>query len=62
MKIIIFTENGRAGGMDVFISTLIKFWPDINDKFIIICNKNHPGLLYLEKYSTDNTTTIIKTI
>ena len=60
MKIIIFTENGRAGGMDVFISTLIKFWPDINDKFIIICNKNHPGLLYLEKYSTDNNTTIIK--
>jgi glycosyltransferase involved in cell wall biosynthesis len=60
MKIIIFTENGRAGGMDVFISTLIKFWPDINDKFIIICNKNHPGLLYLEKYSADSNTTIIK--
>jgi len=61
MKIIIFTENGRAGGMDVFISTLIKFWPDINDKFIIICNKTHPGLLYLEKYlANNNNTTIIK--
>ena len=47
MKILIFTENNRAGGMDTFIGSLIKNWPN-DDKFIIICNKNHPGLVYLE--------------
>ena len=47
MKIIIFTENNRAGGMDTFIGSLIKNWPN-DDKFIVICNKNHPGLVSLE--------------
>jgi len=47
MKIIIFTENHRGGGMDTFIASLIKNWPN-DDKFIVICNKNHPGLPYLE--------------
>ena len=47
MKIIIFTENNRAGGMDTFIGSLIKNWPN-NDEFMVICNKNHPGITYLE--------------
>jgi len=47
MKIIIFTENNRAGGMDTFIGTLIKNWPN-NDEFIVVCNNNHPGIAYLE--------------
>ena len=33
--------------MDTFIASLIKNWPN-DDKFIVICNKNHPGLTYLE--------------
>ena len=27
MKIIIFTENNRGGGMDTFIGSLINNWP-----------------------------------
>jgi len=47
MKIIIFTENNRGGGMDTFIASLIKNWPNEKDSFVIICNHNHPGLEYL---------------
>ena len=49
MKIIFFTENNRAGGMDKFLITLIKNWPNKDDELILICNKNHPGLIDLER-------------
>jgi L-malate glycosyltransferase len=55
MKIIIFTENNRGGGMDTFIGSLISNWPEKNDTFIVICNKNHPGLMYLEGLLPENT-------
>jgi len=54
MNIIIFTENNRAGGMDTFYTNLIKSWPNVNDKFIFICNKGHPGLKYLDKEFSGN--------
>ena len=54
MNIIIFTENNRAGGMDTFYTNLIKSWPNVNDKFIFICNKSHPGLKYLDKEFSGN--------
>lgn len=47
MKIVIFTENNKGGGMDTFIASLVKNWPN-KDKFIVICNHNHPGLNYLK--------------
>ena len=47
MKIVLFTENQRFGGMDTFIMNLIEAWPDKNDSFLLICNENHPGLKYL---------------
>ena len=49
MKILIFTENNRGGGMDTFIVNLINYWPSKEDRFTIICNDNHPGLEYLNK-------------
>jgi L-malate glycosyltransferase len=55
MKIIIFTENNRGGGMDTFIGSLINNWPEKNDTFMVICNKNHPGLSYLEGLLPKNT-------
>ena len=54
MKIIIFTENSRAGGMDSFIKLLIQMWPDRSDDFMLICNASHPGLLQLEKSLPSN--------
>ena len=41
--------------MDTFIGSLINNWPEKNDTFIVICNKNHPGLTYLEGLLPENT-------
>lgn len=48
MKILLFTENFYAGGMDVFIINLINNWP-ANDIFYLVCNHDHPGLDVIEK-------------
>ncbi|MBF0343304.1 MAG: glycosyltransferase family 4 protein [Nitrospirae bacterium] len=48
MRILIFTENYYAGGMDTFIVNLINEWPS-NDEFVIVCNHNHPGINVIEK-------------
>ena len=53
MKIVIFTENNKGGGMDTFIASLIKNWPN-KDEFIVICNHNHPGLHYLREIMPKN--------
>ena len=47
MKIVLFPENQRFGGMATFIMNLIEAWPDKDDSFLLICNENHPGLKYL---------------
>ena len=49
MKIVIFTENNRAGGMDTFYPNLIENWPAQQDEFIFICNASHPGLDFLSE-------------
>jgi len=54
MKIILFTENNRVGGLDTFIRTIIESWPDPNHTFLIISNKSHPGATNLQKLSNPN--------
>ena len=49
MKVVIFIENRRFGGMDTFVKNLINSWPVESDEFILICNKTHRGLEYLKK-------------
>ena len=49
MRIILFTENQRFGGMDTFIVNLAKYWPDKDDELFVICNDNHPGADYLSE-------------
>ncbi|WP_035659171.1 hypothetical protein, partial [Flavobacterium seoulense] len=44
MRIALFTENYYIGGLDTYIITLINNWPNKKDKFILICNKSHPGI------------------
>ena len=53
MKIVIFTENNKGGGMDTFIASLIKNWPN-KDEFTVMCNHNHPGLQYLKNILPKN--------
>ena len=53
MKIIIFTENNRAGGMDTFITSLINNWPIKEDSFTVICNQSHPGIPYMANLLPD---------
>tara|TARA_B100001564_G_scaffold358036_1_gene375695 strand:+ start:859 stop:2070 length:1212 start_codon:yes stop_codon:yes gene_type:complete len=49
MKIIIFTEISRSGGVDTFIANLINNWPSDDDSFILVSNRSHPGLVNIEK-------------
>jgi len=48
MRICIFTENNYRGGLDTFLFNLIKSWPKNKDVFTLVCNKDHPGLFFLE--------------
>lgn len=52
MKIVFFTENHYAGGMDSFIITLINNWPGLFDELIVMGNQSHPGLDVIEKRIT----------
>ena len=55
MKILLFTENSYAGGLDSFIETLIDHWPDYDetdrepDELVLICNRSHPGLTVISE-------------
>ena len=49
MRVIIYTENMKYGGMDTFIVNLTKYWPDKNDELFVICNDSHPGINFLSK-------------
>ena len=62
MKIIIFTEKTRFGGLDLFIINLIKNWPNQTDSFIVICNKNSPNILYLKENLPKSTELICHSI
>ena len=44
MNIGIFLENYQAGGMDRVLIDIIVYWPNNDDKFILICNEDHEGL------------------
>jgi L-malate glycosyltransferase len=51
MKIIFFTENSYAGGVDSVIIDLINHWPDHNnDELVLICNSSHPGLEVIARH------------
>lgn len=54
MKIVIFLENNRAGGLDTFCVNLIQSWPNKTDEFLLLCNHSHPGLKYIEKLEFNN--------
>lgn len=54
MKIVIFIENNRAGGLDTFCVNLIQSWPNKTDEFLLLCNHSHPGLKYIEKLEFNN--------
>ena len=49
MRVIIYTENMKYGGMDTFIVNLTKYWPDKDDELFVICNGSHPGIEFLSK-------------
>jgi glycosyltransferase involved in cell wall biosynthesis len=49
MKVLIFIENNRGGGVDTFIVDLINYWPNKDHKFTIICNDGHPGISYIDE-------------
>lgn len=48
MKIGIFTQNVRKGGLDTFLINLLKHWRE-DDDIVIFCNRSHPGLVDLKR-------------
>ena len=51
LKIIFFIENDQFGGLDTFIKSLVKYWPNKKDKIIVIHNHNHPGAISYNEIS-----------
>lgn len=43
MKLALFTQISKQGGLDTFLVNLIDNWPG-NDEIIIFCNASHTGL------------------
>jgi len=62
MKIVIFTENNKGGGMDTFIASLVRNWPDSDDNFTIVCNSNHPGISYMKEMLPKNISIILHSL
>ncbi|MBW8015819.1 MAG: glycosyltransferase family 4 protein [Planctomycetes bacterium] len=48
LKILLFTEIYDCGGVDTFLINLINHWPNDEDSFVIIANRNYPGLDIVE--------------
>lgn len=43
MRIGIFTQNFRRGGLDTFLINLLKNWQNEHE-IVLFCNRSHPGL------------------
>jgi glycosyltransferase involved in cell wall biosynthesis len=53
MQIVLLTEIFDCGGIDTFIINLITNWPNKNDKFILVANKDYPGLEIIQNQLGD---------
>lgn len=49
MKIGIYIENYRSGGLDRVVIDKINHWPSKYDEFVLFCNDTHAGLPMLKK-------------
>lgn len=49
MRIGIYIENYRAGGLDRVVIDTINHWPSKDDHFVLFCNDIHEGLYFLKK-------------
>ena len=52
MKIGFFLQNIAQGGLDTFVTNLLNGYGD-NDKKILLCNNDHPGLKSLKKKNSN---------
>lgn len=52
MRIAIFTEIFNSGGVDTFVANLITHWPVDGDEFVVIANRDYPGLRVIEALSS----------
>ncbi|EGR5587396.1 glycosyltransferase [Vibrio cholerae] len=48
MKVLIYCENYRKGGLDTFLANLIKYWPE--DEVSLMINKTHEGIDFLKSH------------
>lgn len=60
MKIAVYLELSEAGGVDSHLINIIRYWPEPNDRFEILCNSNHKGLKRIEAETKKCPNVIIK--
>jgi glycosyltransferase involved in cell wall biosynthesis len=49
MVITIFLDNDKFGGVDTHLQTLLDHWPNNQDKFILLHNRNNIGIELFKK-------------
>ncbi|ELV8729268.1 hypothetical protein QNE38_004343, partial [Vibrio fluvialis] len=48
MKVLIYCENYRKGGLDTFLANLIKYWPE--DEVSLMINRTHEGIDFIKSH------------
>jgi glycosyltransferase involved in cell wall biosynthesis len=59
MKIAIWLEQTKSGGVDTHLGTLLRNWPDLSDQFYIFTNSDNPSIRAYELFDVPSTTEII---
>jgi len=44
MRVVFLTELSHTGGVDTFLTSLVRHWPRTDDEIWVLANARHPGL------------------
>jgi L-malate glycosyltransferase len=57
-KILIYYEQRGYGGVDTHLAHLINYWPNSDDKFVVLSNPDNEGLSFLKQRLKNPSVTI----
>lgn len=59
MKIAIWLEQTKSGGVDTHLGTLLRNWPEVADQIYIFTNSDNPSIRSYESFDVPSATKII---
>lgn len=59
MKIAIWLEQTKSGGVDTHLGTLLRNWPEVSDQIYIFTNLDNPSIRSYESFDVPNPTRIV---